>query len=268
MELKKLFLCSIFTLASVVVIYAIVNIHQRGHVLGPSRHVVFLGLDGLGSHNFGRANTPNINFIKGNGAWTSEVSIDPFSDGSGPNWVGILSGHNSESSNIKDNSCKKPKYSTIIDQLMHRNKTVAVSTQWHQFKCFISDVTYYVDEKRAQTDIPRLFNTIHEGYSFVFIHVDNLDFIGHRFSGASETYTKELEKVDQVYVGPLLDYVKRTDDYTLIITSDHGHSLRSKAHSSTEYPVSLFMYGHGVQKGKLEAMKNVEIYDYLKILLF
>ncbi len=249
-----------------IVVFVVIDNTYDGKVKGPSKHVVFLGLDGLGTHNLDRAKTPNINFIKNNGAWTSEVSIDPHSNGSGPNWVGMLSGHDSTSSNITDNSCKKPKYPTVIDQLMQANKTVAVSTQWHQVKCFINNVTYYQDEERAQTHIPRLINTVHRGYSFVFIHVDNLDFIGHRVSGGSNTYTKEVEKVDNDYVGPLLDYVKHTDDYTLIIASDHGHKLTSKDHSND--PVSFFMYGKGIQQGKLRPMKNVDIYEYLKQLLF
>lgn len=264
MEILLFILSAIFG----VVVFVIIKNSHDGSVMGPSKHVIFLGLDGVGSHNLARSNTPNIDFIKNNGAWTSKISIDPHSDGSGPNWVGILSGFNSSLSNIIDNSCKKPKYPTIIDELMQSNKTVAVSTQWHTFKCFINNVTYYQDEKRAETDVERLINTVHRGYSFVFIHVDNMDFIGHRFSGGSDTYSKELRKVDDLYVAPLLDYVKHTDDYTLIITSDHGHSLTSKDHSSTEYPVSLFMYGKGIQKGKLQPMKNVDIYNYLKQLLF
>ncbi len=264
--LKMLYIICVFFAVIGVGVFVIVKTRHDGNVMGPSKHVIFLGLDGVGSHNLARSNTPNIDFIKNNGAWTSEVSIDPYSNGSGPNWVGMLSGYDSTSSNITDNSCKKPKYPTVIDQLMQANKTVAVSTQWHQVKCFINNVTYYQDEKRALTDIPRLINTIHNGYSFVFIHVDNLDFIGHRFSGGSNTYTIEVEKVDNDYVGPLLDYVTYTDDYTLIIASDHGHKITSKDHSND--PVSFFMYGKGIQKGKLQPMKNVEIYNYLKKLLF
>lgn len=266
MQRKTIYLIfTFFAVVGVVLFFVIDNIYD-GKVNGPSKHVVFLGLDGLSSRNLERAKTPNIDFIKNNGAWTSKVSIDPYSNGSGPNWIGMLSGHDSTSSNITDNSCKKPKYPTIMDQLIQANKTVAVSTQWHRVKCFINNVTYYQDEKRAQTDIPRLINTIHNGYSFVFIHVDNLDFIGHRFSGGSNTYTKEVEKVDNDYVGPLLDYVRHTDGYTLIISSDHGHKLTSKDHSND--PVSFFMYGKGIQKGKLHPMKNVNIYNYLKQLLF
>ena len=271
-KMNKQSICPLFIVFLTIVwviVYAIINTdNNTPNVHGPSKHVIILGLDGLGSHNLARANPSNINFIKKNGAWTSDVSIDPYSDGSGPNWVGILSGYNSASSEIVDNTCKKPKYPTIIDQLMMANKTVAVSTQWVAFKCFINNVTYYVDEIRAKTDIPRLINTIHHGYSLVFVHVDNLDFIGHRFSGGSNTYTKEVEKVDREYIGPLLDYVRHTDDYTLIITSDHGHSLTSKSHSSTKYPVSVFMFGKGIEKGRFKAMKNVDIYKYLKILLF
>jgi 2,3-bisphosphoglycerate-independent phosphoglycerate mutase len=245
-----------------VVAFVMKNDEYNGKVNGPSKHVLFLGLDGLGSRNLARAKTPNIDFIKNNGAWTSEVSIDPNSNGSGPNWVGMLSGHDSTTSDIVDHSCKKPKYPTVIDQLMQANKTVAVSTQWHKVKCFINNVTYYQDEKRTLTDIPRLINTVHRGYSFIFIHVDNLDFLGHRVSGGSNTYTKEVEKVDNDYVGPLLDYVKHTDDYTLLIASDHGHELTSKDHSNDA--VSFFMYGKGIQRGKLQPMKNVAVYEYLK----
>ena len=48
------------------VVFVVIDNSYNGKVNGHSKHVVFLGLDGLSSRNLDRAKTPNINFIKNN----------------------------------------------------------------------------------------------------------------------------------------------------------------------------------------------------------
>lgn len=236
--------------------------------IGHTKKVILLGVDGLGSHNLERANdVTNFNFLLNHGMWTLDTKIDPQYDGSGPNWVGILSGRNSYSSGIHDNRCEMPKHDVIMNQLEKEGKSVAVSSQWDIVACYCNNISLYLYEPRLKTNMSRLMNTIKSNYSFIFIHVDNMDYYGHRNGGGSDRYNEEVNFVDKDILKPILDYVKETPNTTLLLTADHGHELTSTSHSSTKYPVPFLAYGTGITPGKINGIRNTEIYHIIKRLL-
>ena len=85
----------------------------------------------------------------------------------------------------------------------------------------------------------------------LFLYIDNLDLfiIGFR----RFKYIHERGKGRQRLRGPLLDYVTHTDGAPNYSTDHFYHKLTSKDYSND--PASLFMYGEGIQKGKLHPIK-------------
>lgn len=234
-----------------------------------SKKVILLGLDGLGSHNLIRAvNISNFDFLRREGMWSLETRIDPRSSKSGPNWVGMLTGCNSYWSGVVDNTCVLPTCPVIMDTLNEMGHKVAISSQWHIIECYSRHTPLYIDEDVLHTDMSRLMKIIDGNYSFIFIHIDNMDYYGHAIGGGSNRFNEEVSNVDKNIVEPLLDYVKMHDDVTLLVTADHGHDLDTSSHSSVDYPVPFFAYGAGIKKGKIETyIKNTDIYYIIRRLL-
>ena len=184
--------------------------------------VVLLGLDGLGVSNLRQANTPNLDSL-----YYQEVDIDPNSYESGPNWVGMFTGHNSDTSGILNNECKPPAYKTLFDEY-----TSAVYTQWDYIKCYSDNIdryTYapYTGDLFNET---LLIDTLHGNESFVFIHIDVLDHYSHLVGADNDTFVQALEAIDSRLVPLLMSH-------TLVVAADHGSKQGGTGHSYDRVPI-------------------------------
>lgn len=63
---------------------------------------------------------------------------------------------------------------------------------------------------------------------FVFVHIEAPDEAGH--SGDLKGKIKAIEDFDKLVVGPILEGLKKHDDFRLLITSDHQTPLSLKTH--------------------------------------
>ena len=211
--------------AIIYIIIAIVTIILLVQQRGPrvrSHKVVLLGLDGLGVPNLRRANTPNLDSL-----YYQEVSIDPNSYDSGPNWVGMLTGHNSDTSGISNNECILPAHKTLFDEYPS-----AVYTQWDIIQCYSHNIqryTYapYTGELFNET---LLKDTLDGNESFVFIHIDVLDHYSHLVGADTATFVQALEAIDSKLMPLLMSH-------TLVVASDHGSKQGGKGHSYDRVPI-------------------------------
>lgn len=187
-----------------------------------SQKVVLLGLDGLGASNLRQANTPNLDSL-----YYQEVSIDPNSYDSGPNWVGMLTGHSSDTSGIRNNECRLPVHKTLFDEY-----TSAVYTQWSNIKCYshnINRYTYapYTGDLFNETLV---IDTLHGNESLVFIHIDVLDHYSHFVGADSDTFVEALETIDRKLVPLLMSH-------SLVVSADHGSNQGGTGHSYDRVPI-------------------------------
>ena len=183
--------------------------------------VVLLGIDGLGAQNLKQAHTPNLDSMH-----YQETNIDPNSYASGPNWVAMLTGHNSDTSGVKNNDCKMPAHKTLFDEY-----TSAVYTQWDNIKCYSDNIQRYAYvpwTDQQLFDETRLNDTLHGNESFVFIHIDVLDSYSHRYGADSDAYTQALAALDNTLLPILLTY-------NLVVSADHGS--QSTGHSYDKVPI-------------------------------
>lgn len=231
------------------------------------KHVVFIGIDGLGSHNLLRGefegiaspSVPNINKLKKISAWTTEAQIDQ-RNWSGPNWVGMITGSNSDEHGVLTNFCENSDEIPTIYQIIKEQipgARISLFYDWTKIKCHAG--SGFVDKfKHTFGGAPRITKrAIKELQEFkptlTFVYYGQVDVKGHQHGGSSKQYKEALEEVDNG-VGQILDYLKTSgmDKETLVIlTADHGHDPTSGHHSSVDFPVPLFISGPGITPGKI-----------------
>jgi hypothetical protein len=237
------------------------------------KHVVLIGVDGLGSHNLYRKTekkikaprVPNINFMKKNGAWTLDAKIDR-RNWSGPNWMGILSGFPSDEHGIHSNDCLQANEShpTIFKLLRDDfpKAEMGVFYNWKSIGCYQEQNV--VNRSKRLLVTGRVANSAirylkKKKPKFLFIYLGSVDHAGHSAGGSSRLYKYTLEKTDK-YIGKILKALRDTgmmDDTLVVLTADHGHHPTSKKHSSKNHPVPFMVLGKGIQKGEIkEKMKN------------
>lgn len=225
--------------------------------------VVFVGFDGLGTANLALQVTPNFDFLKAHGKYT-EATIDPNSKSSGPNWVGMLTGHNSETSGSgSQNECAEPLVPTLFDEF-----DSAVYTQWSIILCYSHNIHRFAQDKCSSNFLfneKKLNDTLLGNESFAFVHIDALDCASHGHGASSNQYRRTLEDIDSTLLPLIVRYVD-SHNATLIISADHGSNLKSTGHSWDTVP--LILYGKGVEAIDLPVTaESHEVYDHVHFLL-
>lgn len=221
--------------------------------IGKSNKVILLGFDGLGSHNLKRVNNlTNFQYLLDNGMWSLNAETDRAVK-SGPNWVGILSGCNSEKSKIYDNQCVLPQCKTLL------TNASAVYTEWDTIRCYSENIGFYKFSHRP--NVTSIMNIINSKYRFVFLHLDELDAISHSYGSSHIFYMNKLKQLDEEVLGPIIKYIE-SKNATLIVTADHASDLHGYGHSGL--PVPLILYGKGIYTGKIvKKTKNSDVFKYV-----
>ncbi len=245
------------------------------NIFAKINRVVFIGIDGVGSHNLWRGPingvaspvVPNINKLKSVSAWTTRAQIDQ-RNWSGPNWVGMITGSNSQEHGVHTNNCDYSKEIPSIYQIIKEqkpNSKITLIYDWSKIKCHAKGGG--VDKFRPTIGTTRitkraLMELKENNPTLLFVYYGQVDIKGHQHGGASKEYKKALEEVDKG-VGEIIDYINSSDlikDTIIILTSDHGHHPTLKEHSSSEFPVPLFLMGPGIIPGEIfEEVRNNQV---------
>jgi predicted AlkP superfamily pyrophosphatase or phosphodiesterase len=94
-------------------------------------------------------------------------------------------------------------------------------------------------------------------FNYVFLHIADLDFIGHYYGWGSARWNAQLAVVDS-YLGQILSLVDTDDELagntTIIITADHGGGVPVNSHIYPEYQLNytipIFIRGPGWDGGR------------------
>lgn len=218
------------------------------------KHVIFIGIDGLGSHNLRhpslKGQTPHIDLLKSRSLWSENAQIDE-RNFSGPNWGAMQTGSSSEVHGIKTNNCENGnKIPTIFDQIKENNNSLktAIVYEWKPVTCYaIRDDAFdkkrrsIISSSRVGKNAARLIRWHRP--NFLFIDFDKVDFAGHRHNGNSKQYVKAVKRIDKE-VGRILRAVQKAgieNDTAIILSADHGHDFTGGRHSSNKHPVPLYI---------------------------
>ena len=82
-----------------------------------------------------------------------------------------------------------------------------------------------------------------ERRDLVVVHVEAPDEAGHL--GDADEKVKSLERIDELIVGPLLDAVRRHEEWKMLVAPDHPTPVTTKAHSAV--PPPFCFAGSGIE---------------------
>ncbi|MBQ8297073.1 MAG: cofactor-independent phosphoglycerate mutase [Ruminococcus sp.] len=76
------------------------------------------------------------------------------------------------------------------------------------------------------------------GQDFVYIHVEAPDECGHR--NEMENKVKSIELIDKLILGPVVEELKKIDDFKVLVTPDHPTPLCLKTHTNDAVPFMIY----------------------------
>ncbi|MEN8248864.1 MAG: alkaline phosphatase family protein [Bacteroidota bacterium] len=235
------------------------------------KRVILIGIDGLSTDGIQIANTPNLNRLIRDGAFTLKArGVMPTV--SSPNWGSMLCGAGPEQHGITKNGWTTSNYTvepttadeegyfpsifTLIKDQMPGART-AMFYDWEGLgdlinKKYIDKVEYLSDYNEVYKQaIPYFIEEIPE---FTFIYVGHVDHIGHTSQHGSPEYYMSIEEVDE-RIGELLDALDKAGLYEethIMVISDHGGvGYGHGGESMAEIQIPWLIKGPGIVKNRL-----------------
>jgi predicted AlkP superfamily pyrophosphatase or phosphodiesterase len=278
--MKKLYL---FALLAFQAIHVFAQTHYH-------KHIVVIGIDGLGAKGVKEANTPVLDSLMKVGAYSLQAkSVIPTV--SSPNWASILMGATPEEHGITSNAWKRkdieektycggkkgetfPTIFKVIRQ-QYAEADLACFHDWDDFGRLVEQgVPSMIAATKGEdkTLIEAQSYILANKPLFTFIHLDHVDHAGHEFSWESKEYIKAVEKADSMIgqVVQSLSKAKIIEDVVLIIVSDHGG--KGKGHgklSIEELTIPFIIAGKGIKKNTeiTQKVSNADVAPTIAYLL-
>jgi hypothetical protein len=242
-----------------------------------SKHVILIGLDGMGAYDFQRASTPCMNAMAMNGA----ISIKErcvLESSSSQNWMSMLTGaipiqhgvtsnewepdnHNIEPS-LKN---KKGFFPSIFDDIKNQKPEdkVYMFYEWNglgrMFDLSVPDKTESL-KSGVQVMNKAVESFFNDKPEFIFIAIDETDHIGHLYGHESREFFDCISKYDSL-IGNLAARLKKEgmlENTVVIITADHGGIEKGHGGETPyEIEIPILLYGGPVTKGKVIEQVNI-----------
>ncbi|HLR36787.1 MAG TPA: alkaline phosphatase [Chitinophagaceae bacterium] len=232
------------------------------------KHVILIGIDGLGANYLKQANIPELKAAMKEGAYTMHARcVRPSS--SADNWAAMFMGSSPSLTGYT-------KWDSKIPEIPPR-----ITDQYGMFPTIFS----VMRQQRPQAEIGIIYNWGGVGYLFpkgavnldehitpdtattqhaiqyiknkkpnlLFVHLGEVDGAGHTIGWGTNAYYKAIHKMDSE-VGQIIQAVIDADimnESIIIITADHGGT--KKGHGGItlkELEIPWIALGHGIKKGK------------------
>lgn len=242
------------------------------------KHVILIGVDGLGAYAFPKADAPTIKMMMTNGAWSLKTrSVLPSS--SADNWASMLMGSGTEVHGYTNWDSKFPELISadtteygMFPTVFYLSKTqkpqlkTAVIYSWggigylFEKKC-VAYEKHVPSDSAAATEVSNYIKQ--EKPNLLFVHFSDVDGVGHDIGHNTPEYYKQVKTMD-AYVKQILDAVNDAgimDETVVILTSDHGGI--NKGHGGKtlmEVEIPWIVFGNSV-KQKGEVKQSIVTYD-------
>ena len=234
-----------------------------------AEHVIVIGCDGMSPDGIAHANTPHLDRMMAEGAWTMHArGVMPTS--SSPNWASMIMGAGPEQHGVTSNGWELNKFAiaptatgtggifpTIFSLLRAQKKPAVIGCfhDWGGFGRLFAhedlDVVENTEGPKATTDRAAAF-IAKQKPTLTFIHLDHVDHVGHDKGHGTPEYYAAVEEADR-YIGQVIAAVANagiSETTAIIVTSDHGG--RGKGHGGAtmdEIEIPWIVTGPAVKNG-------------------
>ncbi|MFB9691087.1 alkaline phosphatase family protein [Amycolatopsis plumensis] len=263
--------------------------HSAAQTTARPKKVVVLGIDGLLFDKIAPADAPHLDALIASGrsskTWLYANPMAPTM--SGPGWATIATGvwpdkHKVTSNNwgTTTNFAQYPDFLTRLENANPALSTYAI-TDWSPLTTDSAGRAIFAGaiDKRENVDdsigVPQADAIVagraaaylkDNGPDASFVYFDAVDAAGHSCGAASSCYTTAINETDK-NLGKVLDAVKARatyadEDWTFLVTTDHGHTDAGGHGGSTPPERSSFIIqtGPGIPAGTMAVKpKNVDI---------
>ena len=227
---------------------------------GAYKHVVILGIDGLGA-TFSKVSSPNFDRIFKNYAYRHNAQCE-YVTISAQNWGSILTGvaydvHGYTNSSIAANKhTSKGKHLSIFYYVHKKfpSATLASASSWSPINNGIieNDIGVKLYSNGSDENITsKAIEYINSSNvpTLLFIHFDEVDHNAHAHGGFSQQYYNAAVTADK-RMGKIYDALKNKGlmkDTLFIVVADHGETTNGHGgHTVEESSVLLAVTGHSV----------------------
>jgi|ERR1700744_2766715 len=250
---------------------------------------IVIGIDGLGTL-FDENNMPNLSeLFKKSGELVKVNAMIPTD--SAQNWGSILHGvipcyHQIKFENLSK-QYKNDEFPSIFKIIsnQYKNAKLGLFCSWDKIitgmvesniinmktyspiidENIASKIFMYLNHKLFNNPIydkylvPKVVNFIKNNIDikFLFIHLDDIDEIGHIYKYKSNEYNSKLKKTDE-YLSEIINTIKETwENPLIIITTDHGGINNTHGKDSNDEVEVFICSNHGLKKYNCENNKCV-----------
>jgi len=243
-------------------------------------HVVIIGVDGLTPDGIRKGDTPNLDRLMKEGAFSLKArAVMPTT--SSPNWASMIMGAGPEQHGVTSNEWQTNKFDitpvatgsghvfpTIFGVLREQRPDahIACLHDWEGFGRLMerSALNHIEHVKDAIETAGKAVTYLKEKRpNFFFLHFDGVDHAGHAFGWTSWQYYKSVELTDSL-IGAVLEAIQDAglaDKTIVLVTADHG-GVGTKHGGATmqEIEIPWIIKGPGVVAGK-EIGTAINTYD-------
>ncbi len=244
------------------------------------KHVIVIGVDGLSPNGIVNADTPVLDTLMKNGAYTLNArGVLPTSSSS--NWASMVSGAGPEQHGITSNDWERDDrpyppvvtgtediFPTIFGVVRKQRPDLEIGAiyHWSGFGRLIEksalsfDMNPETEHATAATAVRYIKN---KKPGFLFVHFDHVDHAGHEFGHKTKAYYESVTVADSL-IGSIIQATKAAgifDETTFIVSADHGGiGYGHGGQSLDELEIPFIVYGKDVKKCNL-IKESVYTYD-------
>lgn len=240
------------------------------------KHVVVIGVDGMGAEGIRRVDPPNLQQLRRRGAWSLGArAVIPTV--SAPNWASMIMGAGPAQHGVTSNEWKPDQFEIApicrgsggifptIFGLLREQRPGAVIGVFHDWDGFgilferqavdlIVDGKDHLDAARQAVEF-----LARKRPTLTFIHLDHVDHAGHDHGWTSPRYDAAVREADRL-IGEVVRHLreaKMLDETVLIVTADHGgKGTKHGGLTMSEIEIPWFIAGPGIAAGEIKSPIN------------
>jgi predicted AlkP superfamily pyrophosphatase or phosphodiesterase len=244
-------------------------------------HVILIGVDGMSPDGVRQADTPHLDQLMKTGAYSLHArGVMPTI--SGPNWASMLNGAGPEQHGVFNNGWKagnkaiiptaeghvKGMFPSVFSQIRRERPKALLACvyDWDGIGRLVE--VGIIDEahdiKGSPATMKKAINVLKKkAPTFLFIHLDEVDHVGHDVGHGTPEYYASVTEADEL-IGSLIEALEKKglrQNTVLMVTSDHGG--RGKGHGSdsmADLEIPWIINGPGIKKG-VELTRPINTFD-------